>query len=69
MKMLNFGSLNIDKVYSVSHLVKEGDTFLGFFISQLIKSQNVKHSLEIVSKAASITVSRNGASDSIPSLR
>ena len=26
MKFINFGSLNIDKVYTVPHLVKEGET-------------------------------------------
>lgn len=45
-----------------------GDTFLGFFISQILISNNPKKSLEIASKASSIAVSKNGASDSIPSL-
>ena len=28
MKILNYGSLNVDHVYSVDHIVKEGETIL-----------------------------------------
>ena len=30
MKVLNFGSLNIDNVYSVDHIVQGGETILSF---------------------------------------
>lgn len=45
-----------------------GDTFLGFFVATLINSNNVKKALEIATKAASIAVSKPGATDSIPRL-
>lgn len=45
-----------------------GDTFLGYFVATLINSNNVKKSLETASKAASIAVSKPGATDSIPRL-
>lgn len=45
-----------------------GDTFLGYFVATLIKTNNVKQALETASKAASIAVSKHGAADSIPSL-
>ena len=30
MKILSFGSLNVDKVYSVDHFVRDGKPFLPF---------------------------------------
>jgi ribokinase len=45
-----------------------GDTFIGFFISQLAKGQDIQTCLDIASKAAAISVSRRGASSSIPFL-
>lgn len=43
-----------------------GDTFTGYFLSEIIAGTNVKRALEIAAKAASIAVSREGASISIP---
>ena len=43
-----------------------GDTFIGYFLSELSKNKPVKESLLFASKAASITVSRQGAALSIP---
>ena len=43
-----------------------GDTFTGYFIAAVIKGKEVGFALDIASKAASITVSRHGASSSIP---
>lgn len=43
-----------------------GDTFTGYFISCISKGRSVKEALEISSMAASISVSRNGAANSIP---
>ncbi len=43
-----------------------GDTFTGYFLSSVIKDGDIKSALELASKASSITVSRMGASKSIP---
>lgn len=43
-----------------------GDTFTGYFLSSLLKENNVKKALFTASKASSITVTRPGAGRSIP---
>ena len=43
-----------------------GDTFTGYFIAAVTKGKDVRFALDIASKAASIAVSRKGASESIP---
>ena len=43
-----------------------GDTFSGYFLATVTKGKDVWYALKIASKAASITVSRHGASSSIP---
>ena len=43
-----------------------GDTFTGYFLGAISQNKSVKDAMEIASKAASITVSRNGAATSIP---
>ena len=43
-----------------------GDTFTGFFLAAQLKNMPAKQALEIACKAASITVSRKGAMESIP---
>lgn len=43
-----------------------GDTFTGYFIAAITKGKSVAEALNIASKASSITVSRMGASESIP---
>ena len=43
-----------------------GDTFTGYFIAEIIKGKSVKEALNTASRASSITVSRMGASSSIP---
>lgn len=43
-----------------------GDTFTGYFIASIIKNEPAYEALKKASKAASIAVSRNGASVSIP---
>lgn len=45
-----------------------GDTFLGYFLASLQKNIEVKTALQIACKAASITVTRAGATTSIPYL-
>ncbi|MDR0526337.1 MAG: ribokinase [Spirochaetaceae bacterium] len=46
-----------------------GDTFTGFFISQIIDGKNIETALRIASLASSIAVSRAGAAASIPNLK
>lgn len=43
-----------------------GDTFTGYFLSSVIKDGDIKSALQLASKASSVTVSRMGASKSIP---
>ncbi len=43
-----------------------GDTFTGYFISSIIEGMSVPQGLEMAAKASSITVTRPGATDSIP---
>jgi len=45
-----------------------GDTFTGYFISCISKGISVKEALETATKASAITVSRMGASSSIPTM-
>ncbi|MFZ2171542.1 MAG: ribokinase [Methylococcaceae bacterium] len=44
-----------------------GDTFIGFFLAELIRTNDPKVSLAFASRAAAICVTRHGAADSIPS--
>jgi len=44
-----------------------GDTFVGFFLQAIMEELSIEKALELASKASSIAVSREGASDSIPS--
>ncbi|WP_312092360.1 ribokinase [Niallia sp.] len=46
-----------------------GDTFLGYFLSQISLHADIKKALQIASKAASIAVTRKGAASSIPTLK
>ena len=43
-----------------------GDTFTGYFVASILENKTVEESLKIAAKAASIAVSRKGASVSIP---
>lgn len=43
-----------------------GDTFTGYFLSALTEGSDVAFSLDLAARAAAITVSRSGASSSIP---
>ena len=45
-----------------------GDTFIGYFISGLVRQLEMKEILKLASKASSITVTRKGSSSSIPTL-
>jgi len=44
-----------------------GDTFIGFFLAELIKTNDPKTALAYATRAAAICVTRHGAADSIPS--
>lgn len=43
-----------------------GDTFIGYFISEIVKGSSVQESLITANKAAALCVTRLGAADSIP---
>ena len=43
-----------------------GDTFTGFFLASLFRGEDVQTALRVASRAASIAVSRAGATSSIP---
>ncbi len=43
-----------------------GDTFTGYFLTAVMRGESPKSAMDIASKAASITVSRKGAAESIP---
>ena len=45
-----------------------GDTYIGYFISSYYKNNEVKESMEIASKAASISTTKMGGAISIPKL-
>ncbi|MGM9681466.1 MAG: ribokinase [Eubacteriales bacterium] len=53
------------KVHAVD-TTAAGDAFTGYFISAVSRGESDEYAMEIASKAASVTVSRKGASDSIP---
>ena len=46
--------------------VAAGDTYVGYFVSSLASSYSILESMDIASKASSITVSRKGSVISIP---
>jgi len=48
--------------------VGAGDTFMGYFAYGLSQNKSVEQCLLLASKAASITVTRTGAADSIPTI-
>lgn len=45
-----------------------GDTFTGYFIASLLADMPIPEALRMCAKASSITVSRKGATDSIPTM-
>lgn len=46
-----------------------GDTFTGFFLASVLKDGDVNKALTLGAKASSVTVSRQGAAKSIPTLQ
>ena len=45
-----------------------GDTFIGYFIQQIITGKSIETALKVANKASSITVQTLGASESIPDM-
>jgi len=45
-----------------------GDTFTGYYIAGIIRGLSVEESMDLMSKAAAIAVSRPGAGVSIPTM-
>jgi len=43
-----------------------GDTFIGYFLAELLAGESVRKSLALASRAAALCVARPGAADSIP---
>lgn len=68
MKVLVYGSANIDRTYQADHFVQAGDTFTGYFLTSLLGGEEPGEALRTASVASGIAVSRPGASQSIPSL-
>jgi ribokinase len=54
------------QVVDVVDTTAAGDTFIGYFVQQLVVGESVKDALEMANRAAAITVQTLGASDSIP---
>ena len=47
MKILNFGSLNLDHVYSVDHFVKEGETLASFSLNDFLGGKGLNQSIAL----------------------
>lgn len=54
MKILNFGSLNIDLVYSLDHIVKEGETISASSMKKFVGGKGLNQSVALVSAGASV---------------
>ena len=59
--------ISANKVSSID-TTAAGDTYIGYFISSYYKNNKVKESMEIASKAASISTTKMGGAISIPKL-
>lgn len=66
---------NANRIFSPAYKVKAidtvgaGDTFMGYFCYGLANSLPIEETLKIASQAASITCTKQGAADSIPTLQ
>lgn len=47
MRIINFGSLNIDKTYSVPHIVKEGETISSLAYQEFVGGKGLNQSIAI----------------------
>ena len=59
MKILNFGSLNLDKVYKVAHFVREGETISAQEQNQFLGGKGLNQSVALA--RAGIFVEHAGA--------
>lgn len=59
---LHMGIYDVDVVDTTA----AGDTFCGYFIASLARGMDPREALEYASRASSLTVSRKGAANSIP---
>ena len=71
------GSIFVDKDNEISQEAYKveavdstgaGDTFTGFFVAEFYKNKDIKKCLELATKASALSVTKKGASISIPSL-
>lgn len=65
------GEITTQEIFkvSVADTTAAGDTFTGYFISGLVNGRPTKEILKTASAASAISVSRNGASTSIPTAK
>ena len=54
MRILNFGSLNFDRVYEVSHFVQEGETILSRDYNEFLGGKGLNQSLALARAGASV---------------
>lgn len=54
------------EVVDVVDTTAAGDTFIGYFIQQLVMGKSIKTALQMANRAAAVTVQTLGASESIP---
>ena len=54
MKILNFGSLNLDHVYSVDHFVKEGETLASFSLNDFLGGKGFNQSIALARAGCSV---------------
>ena len=65
MKILNFGSMNLDYVYQVDHFVAPGETLSTGSRTVKPGGKGLNQSVALA-RAGAIAVTRPGAADSIP---
>ncbi|MCL2539066.1 MAG: ribokinase [Oscillospiraceae bacterium] len=54
MKILNFGSLNLDYVYSVDHFVREGETIASFAMNEFLGGKGFNQSIALARAGCSV---------------
>ncbi|MDD3361420.1 MAG: ribokinase [Hespellia sp.] len=54
MRILNFGSLNVDKIYSVDHLVKSGETIKAFRYKECCGGKGLNQSIALARAGAMV---------------
>ena len=58
MKILNYGSLNIDYVYQVPHIVEPGETISSTGLSVFSGGKGLNQSISLARAGALVTASR-----------